>query len=44
MPKLTDHYIDVINSVCEDLYSDKEQLETRFGEKKEQNERKIGFQ
>ena len=44
IPKLTDHYVDVINSVCEDLYANKEQLEARFSEKaEEQKNRKIGF-
>lgn len=37
-------YDDLINNIWKDLYSNKEQLEARFGEKKEQNERKIGFQ
>jgi hypothetical protein len=39
-----DLYVDAVNSIYDDLYSNKEQLEARFGEKKEQNERKIGFQ
>ena len=44
MINLTDLYVDAVNSIYDDLYSNKEQLEARFGEKKEQNERKIGFQ
>ena len=44
MVNLTDLYVDAVNSIYDDLYSNKEQLEARFGEKKEQNERKIGFQ
>ena len=36
-------YDDLINSIYEDLYSNKEQLEARFGEKIKQDERKIGF-
>ena len=43
MVNLTDLYVDAVNSIYDDLYSNKEQLEARFGEKKEQNERKIGF-
>ena len=43
MVNLTDLYVDAVNNIYDDLYSNKEQLETRFGEKIKQNERKIGF-